>query len=94
MGVGAAAAAAQSLGAERRPDRPRQGRQLDRPVPPAASTPRVMRLLDDALQEYQAALVALKNDDLAGYQQHIQRMAADLQQADQLEHGSSAAPSG
>ncbi len=46
------------------------------------ASPQVMRLLDDALQGYQAALEALKNDDLAGYQQHIQRMIAELQQAD------------
>ena len=44
------------------------------------------RLLDDALKEYQAALDALKTDDLTGYQQHIQKMVTDLQQADQLEH--------
>ena len=55
--------------------------------PPGTAGPQVVRLLDDALQEYQAALEALKSNDLAGYQQHIERMVADLRQADQLEHG-------
>ena len=55
--------------------------------PPAGtSNPQVARLLDDALKEYQAALDALKTDDLTGYQQHVQKMVADLRQADQLEH--------
>jgi uncharacterized protein len=62
--------------------------------PPGTANPQVTRLLDDALNEYKAALDALKNDDFAGYQQHIQKMVADTQQADQLEHGSAAAPSG
>ena len=52
------------------------------------------QLLDDALKEYQAAQDALKVDDLAGYKQHIQKMVADLQQADQLEHLSATIPSG
>jgi hypothetical protein len=51
----------------------------------------VGRLLDDALKENQAALDALKTDDLVSYQQHLQRMVADLQQADQLTHGSAPA---
>lgn len=56
--------------------------------PPRTANPQLTRLLDDALAEYRAALDALRNDDLAGYQQHIQKMVADLQQADQLAHGS------
>jgi hypothetical protein len=52
------------------------------------ANPQVTRLLDDALTEYQAALDALKTDDLTSYSQHLQKMVADLQQADQLEHGS------
>jgi len=67
------------------------------PQPPGTANPQVARLLDDALTEYQTALDALKTDDLVGYQQHLQKMVADLQQADQLEHrpatsGSSASP--
>jgi uncharacterized membrane protein (UPF0182 family) len=61
--------------------------------PPAGTAnPQVIRLLDDALNEYRAALDALRTDDLAGYQQHIQSMVADLQQADQVEHGTITAP--
>ncbi len=57
--------------------------------PPAGTAnPRVTRLLDDALAEYRAAQDALKNDDLAGYEQHIRRMVADLEQADQQVNGS------
>jgi hypothetical protein len=56
------------------------------PGPPAAANPRVTQLLDDALDEYRAALAALQGDDLAGYQQHLEKMVADLQQADQLGH--------
>jgi uncharacterized membrane protein (UPF0182 family) len=59
--------------------------------PSGATNPQVGRLLDDALKEYQAALDALKTDDLVSYQQHLQRMVADLQQADQLTHGSAPA---
>jgi uncharacterized membrane protein YvlD (DUF360 family) len=54
---------------------------------PGIANPQVARLLDDALAEYRAALDALKTDDLIAYQQHLQKMVADLQQADQLEHG-------
>jgi hypothetical protein len=43
---------------------------------------------------YQAALDALKTNDLAGYNQHLQKMVADLRQADQLEHGSATPASG
>ena len=56
--------------------------------PPGTANPQLTRLLDDALAEYRAALDALRSDDFAGYQQHIQKMVADLQQADRLEHGS------
>ena len=56
--------------------------------PSGMANPQVTRLLDDALTEYQAALDALKTDDLTSYSQHLQKMVADLQQADQLEHGS------
>ncbi len=56
--------------------------------PLGTANPQLTRLLDDAIAEYRAALDALRNDDFAGYQQHIQRMVADLQQADQLGHGS------
>jgi uncharacterized protein len=61
--------------------------------PPGTANSQVIRLLDDALQEYQAAVAALESNDLAGYQQHIQKMVRDLQQADQLEHGSPAGTS-
>ncbi len=60
--------------------------------PPVSANPEVTRLLDDALREYQAALDALRNDDLAGYQQHIRKAVGDVQEADQLAHGSGAAP--
>jgi uncharacterized protein len=62
--------------------------------PPGTANPQVTKLLDDALKEYQAALDALKSDDLAGYQQHIQKLVADLQQADQLEHSAGTIRSG
>jgi uncharacterized membrane protein (UPF0182 family) len=55
---------------------------------PGTANPQVAQLLDDGLSEYQAALDALKSNDLSSYQQHLQKMVADLQQADQLEHGS------
>jgi uncharacterized membrane protein (UPF0182 family) len=61
------------------------------PPQPGTGNAQLARLLDDALREYQAALDALKTDDLAGYQQHLQRMVADLQQADQVTHGSASA---
>ena len=61
--------------------------------PSGSSNPQVAQLLDAALSEYQAALDALKTDDLAGYNQHVQMMVRDLQQADQLAHGSPAVPS-
>jgi hypothetical protein len=56
--------------------------------PPGTANPQVAPLLDDALKEYLTALDALKTDDLIGYQQHLQKTVADLQQADQLEHRS------
>jgi uncharacterized membrane protein (UPF0182 family) len=62
--------------------------------PSGTANPQVTRLLDDALKEYQAALDALKTNDLASYNQHLQKMVADLRQADQLEHGSSTPASG
>jgi len=62
--------------------------------PSGTANPQVTRLLDDALKEYQAALDALKTNDLAGYNQHLQKMVADLRQADQLEHGSATPASG
>src|SRR5215467_7580400 len=55
--------------------------------PPGTANSQVTRFLDDALREYQAAVASLESNDLAGYQQHIQKMVGDLQQADQLEHG-------
>jgi uncharacterized membrane protein (UPF0182 family) len=61
--------------------------------PPGTANPQVTQLLDDALNEYQAAQDALKSQDLSGYQQHIQKMVADMQQADQLEHGLHPSPS-
>jgi hypothetical protein len=33
-------------------------------------------------------------NDLAGYNQHLQKMVADLRQADHLEHGSATPASG
>lgn len=62
--------------------------------PPGTVNQQVTRLLEDALEEYQAAQDAMKKDDLTGYQRHIQNMVADARRADQLEHGSAAAPSG
>jgi uncharacterized membrane protein (UPF0182 family) len=63
--------------------------------PPAGTAnPQVTQLLDDALKEYQAALDALKIADLTGYQQHTQKMVADVQKADQLARGSATPASG
>jgi uncharacterized membrane protein (UPF0182 family) len=49
-------------------------------TPPNASST-VQQLLEQANQEYQAAQTALKNGDLASYQQHVNEMGKLLGQA-------------